>query len=104
MSDKNSYYSKIVRLVAAEKGVEHTNYWVSLDKLENRKAWYLKRNPAGVVPTMLVGPKGEPVIDSSVISKTIDDRFEGKRNLQGSFSDTSIKTRFDELMEKLDNF
>lgn len=60
-----------VRVALAEKGLAYESRVVDLYAGEQFSPWYLRLNPAGVVPT-LVGDEG-PITESSVIVQYVDD-------------------------------
>ena len=62
-----SYYSQIVRLVMEEEGINYISRETDIhSKQEQTAGWYLRMNPAGLVPTLLWG--GKPVCESKDIS------------------------------------
>lgn len=60
-----------VRIVMAEKGLAWTSHHLDLRKSEQHRPEYLKLNPNGVVPTLMVD--GVPIIESSVIIQYLDE-------------------------------
>jgi glutathione S-transferase len=62
-----------VRIVLAEKGLAWTKHHVSLPDKENLRPEYLKLNPLGVVPTLVVD--GRPVIESNIICEYLEDAY-----------------------------
>ena len=60
---KNSYYAGIVRMALAERSISYTSQYVSLPKQEQLAPWYLRMNPAGLVPAFQAA-SGEIVNDS----------------------------------------
>lgn len=72
-----SFYSQIARLVLAEKGVAHRRQVVIAGPplCESYEPWYMRLNPGGTVPTLLVGD--DVVNDSRDILVEVDRRFEG---------------------------
>jgi glutathione S-transferase len=66
-----SVCSAKVRITLAEKRVPYEDRIIDLSKGEQFSEWYLKLNPAGVVPT-LVDDRG-PIAESSVIIQYLDD-------------------------------
>jgi glutathione S-transferase len=64
--------SQKVRIVLAEKGIEYVSKVVNLPAKENLAEWYLKLNPLGVLPTLVVD--GEAVCESSIICEFLDER------------------------------
>ena len=62
-----SYYSQVVRLVMEEEGINYISRETDIhSKQEQTADWYLRMNPAGLVPTLLWG--GKPVCESKDIS------------------------------------
>jgi len=61
------------RMALAEKGIEWTGHHLDLTRGESRTPDYLRLNPNGVVPTLVIGQR--PIIESSVICELIDDAF-----------------------------
>ena len=62
-----SYYSQVVRLVMEEEGLNYISRETDIhNKQEQTSDWYLKMNPAAVVPTLLWA--GKPVCESKDIS------------------------------------
>ena len=65
--------SQKVRLVLAEKGLAWTSRELDLRKSEHLAPDYLRLNPDGVVPTLVVD--GAVVRESTVIVEYLDDAF-----------------------------
>ena len=65
--------SQKVRIILAEKNLSWEKIDVDLPGKANLSADYLKLNPLGVVPTLV--DDGKPVIESSIISEYLEDRF-----------------------------
>lgn len=63
--------SQKVRITLAEKGLAWTSHHLDLRKSEQHQPDYLKLNPNGVVPTLVVD--GVPIIESSVIIQYLDE-------------------------------
>ncbi|MDH3239343.1 MAG: glutathione S-transferase family protein [Alphaproteobacteria bacterium] len=63
--------SQKVRVTLAEKGQAWTSHHLDLRKAEQHRPEYLKLNPNGVVPTLVVD--GVPIIESSVIIQYLDE-------------------------------
>ncbi len=63
--------SQKVRITLAEKGLAWTSHHLDLRKSEQHAPDYLKLNPGGVVPTLIVD--GVPIIESSVIIQYLDE-------------------------------
>ena len=74
---KGSYYSKLVKAVAWEKGARWKYYDIDFAGGEHRSEWYVKRNKNATVPTMYVGKELKVVLESSVIMDYIDKEFKG---------------------------
>ena len=72
-----SFYSQVARLVLAEKGVRYRGRVAVAGPplFETYQPWYMQLNPAGTVPTLVVGD--EILDDSHVILREVDARFEG---------------------------
>ena len=68
-----SLCSQKVKLALIEASIDFTAKVVELAKCENYEEWYLKLNPKGVVPTLVVN--GEPICDSAVIIQYIANRL-----------------------------
>jgi glutathione S-transferase len=64
-------YAARVRIVLAEKGLEHESVAIDLD---DRPAWLYEKNPAGRVP-VLEEDGGFVVPESLVIAEYLDERF-----------------------------
>jgi len=65
---------RIVRLFAAEKGIELPLVAVDLMKGENRQADHLKRNPAGQMPS-LETDSGAHIAEVTVICEYLEEKF-----------------------------
>lgn len=65
--------SQKVRLVLAEKGLEFEDVQIDFRTSQHLSPEYLKLNPNGVVPTLVVD--GEPIIDSSCIIEYLDEVY-----------------------------
>lgn len=71
-----SLCSQKVRLVLAEKGVPYADRLVDIGpRMQNYEPWYVRLNPAAVVPTLL--HKERVVTDSARIVRYVDEAFEG---------------------------
>ena len=69
-----SYYSQVVRLVMEEEGINYISRETQIhSKQEQSSDWYLKMNPAGVVPTLLWD--GSPVCESRDIAIFVVDNL-----------------------------
>ena len=73
--------SQRVRLVLEEKEIDYDARFVDLPAKENLDAWYLKLNPMGALPTIVVD--GTPISESSIICEYLEERF-GDRSLAPS--------------------
>ena len=62
-----------VRIVLAEKGLAWSKHHVSLPDKANLRPEYLKLNPLGVVPTLVVD--GRPIIESNIICEYLEDAY-----------------------------
>ena len=62
-----------VRLALAEKGLTFESHLLDLRKGETHTPEYLKLNPNGVVPTLIVD--GTPIIESTIINEYIEDNY-----------------------------
>ena len=65
--------SQKVRIILSEKNVSWEKIDIDLPTKANLTPEYLKLNPTGVVPTLV--ENGKPIIESSIISEYLDDRF-----------------------------
>lgn len=68
-----SICSQKVRLVLAEKGLEHEGETVDLEGAEQYSRKYLAINPNGVVPSLV--HDGAVILDSSAIAEYLDESF-----------------------------
>ena len=69
-----SYYSQVVRLVMEEEGVNYVSRETHIHKKKEQLTdWYLKINPAWVVPTLLWA--GSPVCESRDIAIFVVDNL-----------------------------
>jgi glutathione S-transferase len=66
-----SYWSRIVSLVLADKGLEPRRHFVDIRKNLNFEPAYVRLNPKGVVPTMVVD--GRAICNSPRIVAALDD-------------------------------
>ena len=71
--------SQLVRTALAFKGVKYTSHHVNLAIQEQLHPAYVKLNPRGVVPTLVVD--GKVTNDSLNIVKILDDKFPGTPRL-----------------------
>ncbi len=69
--------SLAVHWLLIELNLSHTLRAVDLSKAEQKSADYLKLNPAGVVPTLLIDSK--PVTEAAAICLHLADSFKGSR-------------------------
>ncbi len=65
--------SQKVRLVLAEKCIDYEARYVDLPAKQNLDDWYLRLNPKGVLPTLVVD--GAPICESSTICIYLDERY-----------------------------
>ena len=72
----SSTCSTKVRIVLAEKAIEWKEHFLDLRAGDAQRPEYLKLNPNGVVPTLLVD--GNPIIESTIICEYLDDAFPDK--------------------------
>lgn len=88
-----SFYSQVARLGLEEKGVSYEGIVVAPGppSFETYEPWYMRLNPMGTVPTLLV--EGETIDDSRRILNATEDRFEGLR-LVPSDQDGRAKVEF----------
>ena len=72
-----SFYSQIVRLALAEKGIEYDSQYVipGPSSYESYAPWYMRLNRGGTVPTL--AHDGKVVSDSRDILRHLDSRFPG---------------------------
>ena len=70
---KESVCCHKVSITLAEKQIEAEIVNISLEKQEQRQAWYLKINPLGVVPALV--HSGRTVIHSTIMTEYLDDAF-----------------------------
>jgi glutathione S-transferase len=68
-----SPFARKVRLAMAEKGIECEKVLLDLAKGENRTGEYLRLNPHGRIPTLLVG--GIPLYESTAIVEYLEDTY-----------------------------
>eukprot|EP00966_Prymnesium_polylepis_P047571 1101577-Prymnesium_polylepis.1 len=59
----NSYYAGVVRMALAERDIDFSSYYINMPKQEQLAPWYMRMNPAGMVPA-LKSAAGEIVNDS----------------------------------------
>ncbi|MCY4427919.1 MAG: glutathione S-transferase family protein [Halieaceae bacterium] len=62
-----------VRLVVREKGLEPVEHHMMLRNGDVHEPDYLKLNPKGVVPTLIVD--GQPIIESTIICEYLEDAY-----------------------------
>ena len=67
-----SYWSRVVSLLLAEKGIEPQRHFVDIRSNANFDPSYLAINPMGVVPTLIDG--GRAVCNSVRIATHLDTR------------------------------
>ena len=68
-----SVCSQKVRLVLAEKGLAPVEHRLNLRQGDQLAADYLKLNPSGVVPTLVVD--GRPIVESTLIAEYLDEAY-----------------------------
>jgi glutathione S-transferase len=66
--------SRRVRLCLAEKGLKFESVLVDLTKMEHHRPEYLKLNPNGVIP-LLVLPDGRSLYESGTICEYLDETY-----------------------------
>ena len=66
--------SRRVRLCLAEKGLKFESVLIDLAKMEHHTPEYLKLNPNGVIP-LLVLPDGRSLFESGTICEFLDESF-----------------------------
>lgn len=82
MSELSLYYfplsttSQKVRLCQHHKGITLSERIIDLMKLDQLSPEYLKLNPAGQVPTLLVD--GQPLYEASIINEFLEEQFPEK--------------------------
>ncbi|MFV8751060.1 glutathione S-transferase family protein [Nannocystaceae bacterium ST9] len=101
-----SLFSQIVRLALAEKHVAYVSRVVDIGaRMENYEPWYVRKNPAMVVPTLEVqGLEGEPpviVTNAARIIVWIDENLHGPPLLP---SDRDERAQVDEWIARQDGF
>ena len=69
----NSVCAQKVRITLVEKGLDWKTHEVNLFKSEQYSSKYLKINPKGVVPTLVVD--GQPIIESTLICEYLDETY-----------------------------
>ena len=67
-----AYCSQVVRYAAEARGIRWREHPVDITRHEQYESWYLKFNPKGYVPTMLVGPSNKVVVESIDIAEHLD--------------------------------
>jgi len=65
-----------LKLVLAEKGIEHETVNIHLQR---KPEWFLQKNPRGVVP--VIERNGQIIYESDITSEYADAAFEGKRKV-----------------------
>lgn len=66
----NSPCGRRVRMTLLEKKCDFEICWLNLGFMEQKQDWYLKLNPAGLVPTLVHGKRA--VFDANVICEYLD--------------------------------
>ena len=69
----NSVCAQKVRITMLEKKLDWKTHEVNLFTCEQYSPEYLKLNPKGVVPTLVVD--GQPIIESSLICEYLDEKY-----------------------------
>ena len=69
--------SLVVHWLLIELNLPHTLHALDLSKAEHKNADYLKLNPAGVVPTLMID--GKPITEAAAICLHLADSFKGSR-------------------------
>jgi glutathione S-transferase len=69
----NAVCAMKVIMCLEEKGLKYDLHSVELGRFEQLEDWYLKLNPAGVVPTLV--HDGVTLLESTVINEFIDDAY-----------------------------
>ncbi len=69
----NSVCAQKVRITMSEKGLDWATHEVNLFTSEQYSPDYLKLNPKGVVPTLVV--EGQPIIESTLICEYLDETY-----------------------------
>lgn len=92
-----SFYSQIARIVLAEKGVSHEQRVLlpGPPQFETYAPWYMRLNPGGTVPTLLIG--GAPIDDSRKILYAVDARFEGPALIP---SDERVRAEMEQWIDR----
>ena len=87
-----SFYSQVARLALCEAGIEWQNRWIMAGppSCENYEPWYMRINPNGTVPALVVGTKSE--ISSKSESHTLIDSFDIIRFAQDCSSNQPLCT------------
>jgi glutathione S-transferase len=90
--------SQKVRLALAEKGVDYQGRIVNIGPpMENYEPWYVRMNPAAVVPTL---KHGERIVTNSLdILRYIDDSFSGPALMP----DDERRALAEGLLKRIDN-
>ena len=72
---KESVCCHKVAITLAEKQIEANVVNVSLEKQEQRQAWYLAINPLGMVPALVY--EGRTIVHSTIMTEYLDELFPG---------------------------
>lgn len=70
---KESVCCHKVAITLAEKQIDAKIVNISLERQEQRQAWYLAINPLGMVPAMV--HKGRTIVHSTIMTEYLDDAF-----------------------------
>jgi glutathione S-transferase len=66
----NSPCGRRVRMCLIEKGLPFEIRWLNLGLMDQKQPWYLKLNPAGLVPTLVHGER--VIYESNVVNEYLD--------------------------------
>jgi glutathione S-transferase len=94
-----STYVRTVRMLLAEKGAEYDQVDVNVLEGEPRKPEHLKRHPFGKVP--VVEHDGMKIIETSAITRHLDDVLPGKKLTPGNAKD---RARMDMCIGVVDSY
>ncbi|RUW61749.1 glutathione S-transferase family protein [Mesorhizobium sp. M7A.F.Ca.US.008.03.1.1] len=94
-----SVYVRIVRLVLAEKGIDHELVPVDVFATDGIPAWYFEHHPFGRIPTF--EHDGFRLFETSAIARYVDEAFDGPA-LQPK--DPRVRARMDQIIGLLDAY